>query len=243
VDNEKFCARSSVDRTSASGAEDQRFESSRAHSLNNKNQKAAGLPRSETKFLLLGSDSCQAHNAKRPTKIGDIVKRYNRSFALISSGFNSQYLHKYMKKFKSKPGQIDFSKARWAPVINCVVQYKNKILIIQRSENLKLYPGHWNGVSGFLDDRKNLEQKVKEELREEIGVTAKNIISLKLGNIFDIDEPKYKKIWIIYPILVKIDTDKIKLDWEARKYEWIKLSEIKKYKMFPGYDKVLKALF
>lgn len=147
-----------------------------------------------------------------------------------------------MKKFKPKSGQVDFSKARWAPVINCVIQYKNKILILQRSEKLKFYPGYWNGVSGFLDDHKNLEQKVREELSEEIGIVSKNIISMRQGDIFGKDEPKYKKTWIIYPVLVKINTDKIKLDWESKKYKWIKLSEIKKYKMFPGYDRVIKNL-
>jgi hypothetical protein len=31
-------------------------------------------------------------------------------------------------KFKAKPGQVDYGKARWAPVINCVVKYKDKVL-------------------------------------------------------------------------------------------------------------------
>jgi len=41
-----------------------------------------------------------------------------------------------MKKFKPKPGQIDFTHARWSPVINCVVKYKNKILIAQRNKKI-----------------------------------------------------------------------------------------------------------
>jgi len=54
-------------------------------------------------------------------------------------------------------------------------RYQNKILVVQRSKKLHFYPGYWNGISGFLDDQKNIEQKVKEELREELGITSRHI--------------------------------------------------------------------
>jgi 8-oxo-dGTP pyrophosphatase MutT (NUDIX family) len=78
-----------------------------------------------------------------------------------------------MKKWKPRHGQMDYSKARWAPVINCVLRYKGKILVVQRSESLNFYPGYWNGISGFLDDQKSLKEKVLEELREELGISKK----------------------------------------------------------------------
>ncbi|MDD5625750.1 MAG: NUDIX domain-containing protein [Patescibacteria group bacterium] len=145
-------------------------------------------------------------------------------------------------KFKSKPGQIDYTKAHWAPVINCVIKYKNKFLLVQRSEKLNFYPGYWNGISGFLDDNKTLAEKVEEELREELGINKKDILQIRLGEIFDQDEPKYKKTWIVHPVLVKVKTDKIKLDWEARNYQWVDLQEADKLKLLPGFDKVLENL-
>src|SRR3989338_2257419 len=111
-------------------------------------------------------------------------------------------------KFKSKPGQIDYTNARWAPVINCVVKYRDKILVVQRSKDLNFYPGYWNGISGFLDDKRSFEQKVKDELREELGI-AKN---------------------------------KIKNVWEARNFKWVKLEDVKKLKLLPGFNDVLKRL-
>lgn len=149
-----------------------------------------------------------------------------------------------MKKqaFKPKPGQLDFTKARWAPVINCVVRYRGKILVVQRSEKLNFYPGYWNGISGFLDDQRSLEQKVKDELKEEIGMRTNNIKRIKLGAIFDQEEPKYKKTWIVHPVLVDVMTDNIKLDWEAQNYQWIKPREAKTLRLLPGFDRVLIAL-
>lgn len=72
-------------------------------------------------------------------------------------------------KFIARNGQTDYTHIRWTPVINCVVEYNNKILLVRRSTKLNLYPGYWNGISGFLDDKNNLSDKVKEELREEVG--------------------------------------------------------------------------
>lgn len=149
-----------------------------------------------------------------------------------------------MKKpiFKPKPGQVDYTNARWAPVINCVLKYKDKILAVERSKKLNFYPGYWNGISGFLDDQKSLNEKVYDELKEELGISKTNIKKIKLGEIFDQDEPKYKKTWIVHPVLVKVGTDKIKLDWEAKNYKWLNLKEVKKLKLLPGFDEVLRRL-
>ncbi len=145
--------------------------------------------------------------------------------------------------FKAKPGQVDYTHARWAPVINCVVQNGSKFLIVKRNSSMRLYPGYWNGIAGFLDDRKTLEEKVKEELCEEAGIKASDILSIKLGEIFDLDDPKYRKTWIVHPVLVKVKHRKIRLDWEAEEYRWISAKEIKRFKITPNFEKVLKALF
>jgi isopentenyldiphosphate isomerase len=146
------------------------------------------------------------------------------------------------RRFKAQPGQTDFTYIRWAPVVNCVLKYKDKILVVERSKSLRLYPGYWNGISGFLDDKKSLKAKVFEEIKEETGLTKKNIISIHFGQVFDQEEPKYKKTWIVHPVLVVINTDKIKLDWEAKNYKWIKPKEVKKLKLLPSFDLVIKAL-
>lgn len=145
-------------------------------------------------------------------------------------------------KFKPQPGQIDYTNARWAPVINCVLKHGNKILVVQRSKMLNFYPGYWTGISGFLDDQRSLEEKVVEELREEIKMPKTMIKSIKLGEIFDQDAPKYKKTWVVHPVLVEVKTDKIKLDWESADYQWTSLAETKKLKLLPGFDNVLKRL-
>jgi len=144
--------------------------------------------------------------------------------------------------FKLKPGQVDFTHARFAPVINCVLRHKGKLLVVKRSETLNFYPGVWNGISGFLDDKRTLQEKIADEIREELGIEASKIKKMRLGEIFHQEEPTYNKTWIVHPVLVDVTTDKIILDWEAKEYVWLVLKDIKKLRLLPGFPEVLKRL-
>lgn len=145
-------------------------------------------------------------------------------------------------EFKPKDGQIDYTRARWAPVMNCVVRYGDRILIVKRSPEVNFYPDYWNGISGFLDDERSLEEKVKEELKEEIGMEESDIGSIKLCAVFHQDAPEHKKTWIVHPVLVEVKSDKVKLDWESQDYRWINPEEAGRYKLLPGFEKVLAAV-
>lgn len=147
------------------------------------------------------------------------------------------------KKFVPKPGQVDFTNVRYCPVMNCVVRHGRKILVVQRSTGIRLYPGYWNGISGFLDDKRSFEEKVRGELREELGLKKKDILSIRLGQIFQQEAPKYKKTWIVHPVLVEVATDKVTLDWEAQNFQWLSPREVMRLKLLPGFDQVLGSFF
>ena len=147
-----------------------------------------------------------------------------------------------MKKFIPKPGQTDYTNIRRAPVINCVVRYKDTILIVKRSATLHFYPNYWNGISGFLDDNKSIEDKVKEEMHEELGLDEKDILGIEQGEVFEQEEPQYNKTWIVHPILVDVATNNIKLDWEAQNFKWVSPEELTNFDLLPGFDRVLKSV-
>ena len=148
-------------------------------------------------------------------------------------------------KFKPKPGQMDYTNARWAPVINVVVQRPDgKILAVKRSKEISLYPGLWNGIGGFLDDKKSLDEKVREELREETGISASAIKKVTLGAIFDVDDRRYRKTFVMHPVLVSLRSAvPIMLDWEASAYKWVAVDEARALDCVPVFHLVLDALF
>jgi|GEM_PF-102431 len=144
--------------------------------------------------------------------------------------------------FQPEPWQVDFSDARYAPIINCVLKCQDKILVVQRSQNVGFYPGYWNGISGFLDDKQDFSEKVAAEMEEEIGISKEHIQSIKTGEIFHQEASDYGKTWIVHPVLVEVDTDEVKLDWEAKNYQWIKPAEAGGLDLLPGFGEVLEKL-
>lgn len=139
--------------------------------------------------------------------------------------------------------QVDFTNVRYAPVINVVVQNTDgDILIVKRSEDVGFYPGHWNGIGGFLDDDADFGEKVKRELHEEVGIEGEQIRSIEMGPIFHDDAPRYNKTWIIHPARVRITSDVGDIDWEADSYAWIAPADIDRYHVVPSFLTVLEKL-
>lgn len=146
-------------------------------------------------------------------------------------------------KFVPQDGQVDYTNIRYCPVVNSVLCYEDKILVVQRSSHLRLYPDYWNGISGFLDDNKSIEEKALEELNEELGLKQTDVQSITLGHVFSQEASDYNKTWIVFPVKVNVTTDKVKLDWEARSHKWLTLEEAKTLKLMPGFETVLDELF
>lgn len=145
--------------------------------------------------------------------------------------------------FVPKPGQIDFTHARFAPVIYCVVLYQDTILVLKRSVDVGYGPGEWAGVSGFLDDNKTLEEKVVEEIQEELNVGREHIRSIEKGGVFADDDSKYDKTWIIFPVKVVLDTNVISTDWESTTFKWLTIEKLMQHDISIYYRQVLNIFF
>lgn len=146
-------------------------------------------------------------------------------------------------KFVPKPGQIDYTKIRYAPVINTVVTHGGKILLVRRSPDMRLYPNYWSGVSGFLDDASGIEDKVYEELHEELGLGKNDVGELTIARPLRQEAPEYNKTWFVVPVLAVVTMDKVKLDWEAAEAKWFDPNEAKSLKLLPGFAEVLAQFF
>ena len=68
--------------------------------------------------------------------------------------------------FVPRPGQVDYTHIRYAPVLNAVV-YLGKALLPPRGNDMRSYPNHWCGISGYLDDDRCVEDKTRQEMLED----------------------------------------------------------------------------
>ena len=84
----------------------------------------------------------------------------------------------YKKLPKFKDGRIDYSNSDTAPVVTVFIKYKDKILLLKRSDKVRTYQGKWNTVAGYLDELKSTQEKAIEEIKEELGVEKNDISSI-----------------------------------------------------------------
>lgn len=152
----------------------------------------------------------------------------------------------FTKKLPKFPdGRIDYSGSNIAPVITVFVKYKDKILLLERSNKVRTYQGKWCAVAGYLDEVKPIGQKALEEIQEELGakIDKDDVLSVKLGASYEFEDSKEQKFWIVHPVLIELRRKpKIKLDWEHINYQWIRPEELKNFETVPKLDESLKRV-
>ncbi len=139
---------------------------------------------------------------------------------------------------------IDYTNARSAPVIVIFVRYRDKFLLVKRSEKMLTYQGLWSCLAGFVDDEKTMEEKVAFEIEEELGLKTTDIKEIKEGETYLFVDKDLDREWIRHIYLVEITNPNIKLSWEHTELVWITPEEAKNFEATPGFhedmEKVLK---
>jgi 8-oxo-dGTP diphosphatase len=141
--------------------------------------------------------------------------------------------------FVPRRGQVDYTHIRYAPVLNAVVVCRGKILLLQRSSGMRSYPEHWCGISGYLDDDRSVEDKARQEMLEEAGITADRILRVQRGAVLLQEAPDHGKTWLVVPVLVRVRDQRYRLDWESQAAGWFSMTEAMSLPLLPGVEAVI----
>ncbi len=134
-------------------------------------------------------------------------------------------------------GRIDYTRSSVAPVLTVFVSYRDKILLLKRSDKVLHYRGKWNTVAGYLDQERPLRETVLEELAEELGIMETDIASLSYGTSYQFVDKAIQNKWIIYPVLARLMNEPVlRLDWEHTEYQWILPRELIHFDIVPNLD-------
>ena len=153
-----------------------------------------------------------------------------------------EMLQKFSKELPHFPdGRINYSGSSAAAVVTIFLQSGSETLLLKRSEKVSHYKGKWNSVAGFLDELRPLEEKVREELLEELSLPGAEISRIHLGEPYTYSDEKIGKMWHIHPVLVTVGAKPtITLDWEHTEFAWIQPTELKTFDIVPGLEKSYK---
>ncbi len=121
-------------------------------------------------------------------------------------------------------------------IIVAVIQYKNKILILKRTEDKHFDPSKWEFVSGFVKG-KDLQDFVRERVLFETGLET---FFAKKGEDFKVND-EYGE-WIIHPFLFSSESEDVKLREDHETYKWIEPSELSQFETVHELKRNLVAL-
>ncbi|MBA3046927.1 NUDIX domain-containing protein [Patescibacteria group bacterium] len=128
-------------------------------------------------------------------------------------------------------------------VLGAVIIKNKKILILQRSNNEKIFPGMWELPSGKREFLEPSDVSLLREVKEETRLDVEIIMPI---SIFDYQIKKEKEIrdstqinFLVRPI----KNGGVKLSSEHQNYAWIEKKELKKYKLSKASEDVIKKTF
>jgi len=127
-----------------------------------------------------------------------------------------------------------------------LINEKEKLLILKRSNKVRTYKGLWGGVAGYVEEKEKPYETAIKEIKEEVGLEKDDIEFIKqLDPISFTDFYEEKRYdWTIFPFLFKIkEKRKIKIDWEHSKYKWISPSQIQKFDTVPHLKEIVSKMF
>ncbi len=125
------------------------------------------------------------------------------------------------------------------PVVMIVFFKDNKYLLTRRRDSNKRFDLKWQFPGGGWEPGESLEEALKRETKEELGIEPKEYKFLP--KIFEEIRDHYHLIFFIFYAPFPKGA-KITLNEEADKYGWFTLEEVKKLPFLPLTDRILQEV-
>jgi hypothetical protein len=133
-------------------------------------------------------------------------------------------------------GFVEIPQVKENQVVTSILQNKKgEILLLKRSDRVGTFKGKWSGVSGYIENRKPLEQAYVE-IEEELGLHRADLSLAKEGAT--VYARQGDQGFVVHPFLFRTSRVDVRLDWENVEHAWIDPKDLAKYPAVPALDRV-----
>lgn len=126
-------------------------------------------------------------------------------------------------------------------IIAAVVEWRGRIAMFRRSRSQGHDSGRWHCITGFVEAGATPEQQALEELFEETGLQAKDLLDLRQGADLVVPDGAGNP-WLVHTFTALTSRRRLKIDWEHDSYRWTPAHKAKRFSNRVGWlDNVLAA--
>ncbi|PIR93514.1 hypothetical protein COT99_00415 [Candidatus Falkowbacteria bacterium CG10_big_fil_rev_8_21_14_0_10_43_10] len=121
--------------------------------------------------------------------------------------------------------------------VRIIIRNKNKILVLKRADSDKSDSNLWDIPGGKIEQGESIDDAIKREVLEEIGVAMPPVILKDLHGLIFEDFDDVNKL-VIAVFFCDIPSINIHLNPEHSEYEWIDVKELTERKL----GRILRSL-
>lgn len=116
-----------------------------------------------------------------------------------------------------------------------------KILLLKRSENLHIYPGIWQVITGTIEKGETAKETAIREIKEETAIIAEKLIVIPYITSFFDDKKDAVNFSPVFGLIV--NDKKIKISQEHSEYGWYSIDESYEKLILPSHNEGNKIFY
>jgi 8-oxo-dGTP pyrophosphatase MutT (NUDIX family) len=128
-------------------------------------------------------------------------------------------------------------------IVAGIVEYKRKVLIIQRSADEDVFPNLWEIPSGKREQFEKSKDALVREVKEEVGLDIEIISPVDVFEFKVEKENEIKDSTQISFLCKLVGKPEIKLSNEHQNFAWISENEIDNFEISDDTKRVLRSAF
>jgi len=131
-------------------------------------------------------------------------------------------------------------------VVTVLLTWKDKILLLKRSDQVRTYKEKWAGISGYVEQDEQPLDTAYKELKEEVGLVASDVELLMQAHSLSFTDKENDTVhrWTVHPFIFFVrNREKIQIDWEHSEYAWILPQHVDIYDTVPRLKDIVHNLF
>lgn len=115
-----------------------------------------------------------------------------------------------------------------------IMNEENKVLLCKMTTGLGVYPGQWGLVGGGVEEGELIEDALKREIREEVGLEVENVVSYWFHD--EVKEKMYPDgskgmVYMVYLLFDARAQGDVVLNQEWEEFAWVSIEELSSYEL------------